>query len=132
MKAISVQQPWAWAIFHAKKDIENRSRRTLYNGPLAIHAPLKGRSKWAFPPHASKAPEPKDWVLGAIIGIVDLEACVEAHSSKWFEGPFGYVLENPRIFAKPIPCKGQRGIWELDPALLRKCRAATIATQHID
>jgi hypothetical protein len=37
MKALTVQQPWAWAIFHGK-DIENRTQLWTYRGPLAIHA----------------------------------------------------------------------------------------------
>lgn len=39
MKALSVRQPWAWAIAHGGKDIENRTWATAsYRGPLAIHA----------------------------------------------------------------------------------------------
>lgn len=45
MKALSIRQPWAWAILHAGKRIENRSRADgrmptmcLYRGPLLIHA----------------------------------------------------------------------------------------------
>ena len=38
MKAITVKQPWAWAIAHGQKDIENRTWGTGYRGPLAIHA----------------------------------------------------------------------------------------------
>ncbi len=45
MKALSIRQPWAWAIVHAGKRIENRSRADgrmpslcTYRGPLLIHA----------------------------------------------------------------------------------------------
>lgn len=37
MKALTVQQPWATAIFRGK-DIENRTQLWTYRGPLAIHA----------------------------------------------------------------------------------------------
>ena len=37
-KGLSIIQPWAAAIAFAGKDIENRSWRTHYRGPLAIHA----------------------------------------------------------------------------------------------
>ncbi len=42
MKAITVRQPWAWAIMHGGKDVENRSRNIVgsYRGPLLIHASL--------------------------------------------------------------------------------------------
>ncbi len=43
MKAITIKQPWAWAITrrattYAGKDIENRTWTTPYRGLLAIHA----------------------------------------------------------------------------------------------
>lgn len=45
MKAISIRQPWAWAILHAGKRIENRARGDgrmpspcRHRGPLLIHA----------------------------------------------------------------------------------------------
>lgn len=40
MKAITVRQPWAWAIVHAGKDVENRTRNIAgsYRGPVIIHA----------------------------------------------------------------------------------------------
>lgn len=40
MKAISIRQPFAWAIVHANKRIENRARRGApsYRGPILIHA----------------------------------------------------------------------------------------------
>lgn len=43
MKALSVRQPWPWAILHAGKRIENRDwRGCSYRGPLLIHASLWG------------------------------------------------------------------------------------------
>lgn len=40
MKALSIRQPWAWAILHAGKRIENRDWRgaPAYRGPILIHA----------------------------------------------------------------------------------------------
>jgi hypothetical protein len=38
MRALSVRPPWAWAIAHADKRIENWSWSTSYRGPLLIHA----------------------------------------------------------------------------------------------
>jgi hypothetical protein len=36
--ALSVRQPWAWAIVSGYKDVENRSWPTNYRGTLFIHA----------------------------------------------------------------------------------------------
>ena len=38
MRAISVRPPWAWAILHAGKDIENRTWKTKLRGTIAVHA----------------------------------------------------------------------------------------------
>ena len=41
MKALTIKQPWAWAIAAGGKDIENRSWATGCGGPLAIHAGMR-------------------------------------------------------------------------------------------
>lgn len=38
VRAITVKQPWAWAIARGGKMIENRSQGTKYRGPLLVHA----------------------------------------------------------------------------------------------
>lgn len=42
MKAITIQQPWAWAVIHGGKDIENRTRigtwRSAIGQRIAVHA----------------------------------------------------------------------------------------------
>lgn len=38
MKALTVRQPWAFAIAHLGKRVENRVWGTTYRGDLAIHA----------------------------------------------------------------------------------------------
>ena len=41
MKALSIRQPWAELIVAGLKDIENRTWRTDYRGPVLIHAGMK-------------------------------------------------------------------------------------------
>lgn len=38
LRALSVRQPWAWAILHAGKRVENRSQRTHIRGDFLLHA----------------------------------------------------------------------------------------------
>jgi hypothetical protein len=121
MKALSVQQPWAWAIIHAGKDIENRTWRTQYRGVIAIHAAYRKRAGAQLPQGVRK-PGPDELVLGAVIGTAEIVAVVDHHGSKWFEGPFGFVLANPKALAKPLSCKGSLGLWEVPPNLLRALR----------
>ena len=41
LRVLTVRQPWAWAIVHGQKDVENRVRSLgPYRGPVAIHAGL--------------------------------------------------------------------------------------------
>jgi len=41
MIALSIQQPWAWAIIHGGKDVENRTWPTKFRGRFLVHASRK-------------------------------------------------------------------------------------------
>jgi hypothetical protein len=121
MKALTVRQPWAWAIVHAGKDIENRSWRTHYRGPLLIHAAVSPHALWDMPRGVRK-PEERDIHYGAIIGLVELVDVVERSRSKWFIGPVGWVVANPRPLRQPVPCKGGLSLWNVPAQAARKVR----------
>lgn len=38
MKALTIRQPWAWAVMAGGKTVENRTRGTKHRGTLAVHA----------------------------------------------------------------------------------------------
>lgn len=38
MKALSIRQPWAWAILHAGKRVENRTWSSSFRGTFLLHA----------------------------------------------------------------------------------------------
>ena len=121
MKALSIRQPWADLIILGIKDIENRTWRTQYRGTLLIHAAqqLDERGEWLL----CSTPGFKDDMnalyrtcghvsqRGFIIGTVELFDCVSHHSSKWFFGPYGFVLKNPVKFENAIPFSGRLGIF---------------------
>ena len=50
MRILTVRQPWAYAIVHLGKDVENRVRNIAgdYRGPVAIHAALAEDSDFAL------------------------------------------------------------------------------------
>lgn len=121
MKALSVRQPWAWAILHAGKDIENRTWPTKYRGTIFLHTGLqwdRGVGMDDILDIAGGAPEGvtiplgRDLPRGAIIGRVDIVDCVSASDSPWFCGPFGFVLKNPVAFPSLIPCPGKLGFFD--------------------
>ena len=60
---------------------------------------------------------------GAIIGIVRVIDCVTEHSSVWFEGPFGLVLEYPTPI-KPIEYRGSLGFWDVDHFVAEELKEA--------
>lgn len=127
MKAISIKQPWASLVIYGGKDIENRTWRTTYRGPVLIHASKRLDQKEIYGFLCLKGDRnivieywPKEisyrydeMPLGGIIGVVDIVDCVTESDSKWFVGPFGFVLANPR----PLPfhaCRGALGFWNCD------------------
>lgn len=113
--ALSVRQPWAHAIVHLGKDLENRSARYGHRGLTLIHA-----SAGMTPEEYGKAREfmqarglisdgglPYRQVMerGGIIGAVEIIDAVDQHPSPWWMGPRALVLKGARPIPF-IPCKG--------------------------
>jgi hypothetical protein len=127
-KAISIRQPWAWAICHAGKDIENRDWPTNFRGPVCIHA-AKGMTRDEFDSFVDLArvmhrngtwtgefvPEAKELDRGGIVGTAEIVGCVTASESPWFFGRYGFVLRNVRP-VEFIPCKGALSFFDWQPA----------------
>lgn len=119
MKALTVCQPYAWALIHGPKRIENRTWYTHYRGALLIHA---GKSKKWWPDEPVLAdgtpiPPPTELAWGAIIGSVTLHDCVPIsyfgpHRSPFACGPFCWRTEHPIAF-KPVPFRGAMGFFEV-------------------
>lgn len=112
MKALSIRQPWAWAILCAGKDIENRTWHASYRGPLLIHAPKTfdaAGKVWLREVMGLKVPG--NLPRGGIIGRVNLVDCITRSDSPWFEGPFGFVLSAPQGL-QFYNCVGRLGLFE--------------------
>lgn len=100
MKALSIRQPWAWAIVHAGKRIENRARKDgkmpvvcRHRGPLLIHASAGSTQKeyeevltwmkrtidfWGLP-----VPPLRDLPRGGIVGVCNVVAHIEPRVAAW-------------------------------------------------
>jgi hypothetical protein len=120
MLALSIRQPWAWAIFHAGKNIENRRWRTEVRGRVLIHASktmtkydLHEFREFRLSDIAKKVePDLTDLLYGGIIGSVEIIDCVMQSKSPWFAGPYGFVLRNPTVL--PLrPCRGRLRFFEV-------------------
>lgn len=117
--ALSVRQPWAWAIVAGHKKIENRSAGAIRAGDMtcrriAIHAATGMKQDeyawavWRLQRHGVLCPRPDVLVRGAIIGAVDVVDIVAESDSEWFGGQMGLVLENA-VACDPVAAKGALG-----------------------
>lgn len=122
-RGITLKQPWSQAVIFGGKNIENRTWSTKFRGSVAIHAGLAYDDYFTCFTHErdirrrfllGKRNMPK----GHIIGVVDIVDCVTESSSKWFEGPYGFVLANPRSI-EPIPFRGKLSIYNLPPDVIK-------------
>lgn len=139
MKAISIQQPWAWAVVNGFKPIENRDWSTTYRGEVLIHAGRAdaGMESW----HAVRArlrdcgddpeelPELEALAKGGIVGRANLIDVVRTSSSPWFSGPFGFVFSQATPL-RLIRCSGRLGLFDLPDALLEQASSTAAAGQR--
>ena len=52
-------------------------------------------------------------LFGSLLGIVSIADCVTESDSKWFFGPYGFVLRDAKWLKNPIPRRGQLGIFDV-------------------
>ncbi len=133
--ALTLWQPWAWAIAHAGKTVENRTwqpPRSVIGSHLAIHAgktldrdaiedlELDGH---AVPPLLERG---AIVAVARVVGWVRCEALLHrtaesfagvtraraelAVQSPWWAGPVGWVLDDVVAIA-PIAIGGAQGLW---------------------
>lgn len=126
---LTVRQPWAWAIIHAGKDVENRTWPTNYRGKLLIHAGKKLptiRDMEAFADtvserqllHCPNIEGPLTLrrlvdelcIYGAIIGSVNIWGCKRQSKSAWGVGPIHWLLSDPEPM-EPEYMPGRLGLW---------------------
>jgi len=120
-KALSFCQPWAYAILHMGKRIENRSRIRWVRGEFYIHASKKfdqAGYEW-ISENIGSLPSRKDFDYGGIVGIANIVDCVESSDDIWFKGPYGLVLDevSPLDF---VPCSGRQGMWVVPEDVIKK------------
>ena len=119
MYALTLWQPWAWAIARAGKDVENRTwppPKWLIGQRLAIHAGKGWDESWNFwADHDENDPL---YECGAgIVAVVTVVGVITMGARPWFDGtgPYGWVLADVVPVDPPIPCRGRQGLWQLPP-----------------
>jgi len=127
--AISVYQPWADLIVRGVKDIENRSWPTRFRGRILIHA---GRTiKWNVVKEVRRSlglnsPDDYEPQTMAIVGMVEIVNCLNTHGSRFFLGPYGFVLKNAVRFRKPIRYRGRQRTFRVPLGRLRGTQAIRV------
>lgn len=145
MRALTLWRPWDWAILNGKP-VENRNWKpppAIVGQRIALHSgkvydyeagvmirELLGRCETL----------PAGHIVGTtlVVGWVerDTEACRRngvktlisapgldwALESPWFFGPYGWVLQDTRALARPIPRKGAQGLWLVPTPLVERIR----------
>lgn len=121
MKAVSIRQPWAWAIAYGHKTIETRTWSTDYRGPLLIVSSLKADKKmldWFVKETGQRIESQMEY--GKAIAVAELTDCrlmteadQEAALCDIYPKAFSWVLENVRAI-NPFPVTGQLGLYEVE------------------
>jgi hypothetical protein len=130
MKALSIRQPWAFAITMGCKPVENRDWPTRFRGPVLIHTGKREETDdidYVLDLMAKVSGETREAIgsgyrnhraLGAIVGAARLVDCVTHMDSPWFNGPYGFVFEKP-LWCNIVPCRGQLGFFDVPADVLR-------------
>lgn len=135
MKAISLWQPWASALFGPKR-FETRSWQTSHRGRLLIHA----AKTWNYICVSSlhdfwdrgilmRGDLDQLYPRGVLLGtveLIDVLTTETIRTAPWLEsretelklgdfsdGRFGWQLENARRFKTPIPYRGAQGLFQV-------------------
>lgn len=132
LKAITISQPFAHLITTGEKWVENRSWKSWYFGPIAIHA---GKGVQYM---TKKDIQARGYPMGAITAVGRLVACLEigkihergvddtrptgCNVRTWrairehehAEGAVCWILEDVRKLKEPIPCNGAQGLWNFE------------------
>lgn len=118
MKALTVRQPWAYAIATGAKTVENRPQRFSHRGQVAIHAGSVPAEDWTFDvvarltgepvPDLGRPKVPPALRMSAVIAVVDVP---EAHDE--------------------TVCGGECSPWAMTAReYCKNCRAGRCTTDH--
>lgn len=127
MQAITVRQPWAWAIARGHRSLSNQSLPTDHRGPLLVHAAMRvDLDSCDRPLIRAIGWDPKDplAVLGAVIAVAQLtEVCDGGPACEcglWADaGAWHWKLADVRPLPRPVVALGRPGIWEPRPSLVQ-------------
>ncbi|WP_141576072.1 hypothetical protein [Actinomadura sp. WMMA1423] len=136
VRALTIWQPWAHAIAHLGKSIENRQWMTHHRGPIAIHAAASAGTReqqkravgfvarlgntW------TRAVQEEMEIRGAVVAVARLTGVcskslrypsgrpLACDCGLWaFSGERHFRLADVRALPEPVPCRGAQKLWQL-------------------
>ena len=135
LPVITLYQPWATWIMRGWKTIETRTHKRfacLDKKTILIHSGQKTDASAINNPYLTKEQllyEPDEVVNGFILGSAyslylgcfdpddGVNALIECETLR-----YGLLLENVDVFKKPIPVKGEMGIWYFNMETMHKVK----------
>ena len=141
MKALTLRQPWAYAVTHLGKRVENRTWEppaSAIGEDIALHAgrtddvgairAIREAGLWRDPAVDPANPYAEPYPRGAIVAVVRIAGWTEKDGisitvegedvheeeileSPWYRDDVGILFRNVRVLATPVPCKGALGLW---------------------
>jgi len=129
IKVISLYQPWASLMACGAKVFETRTWGTKFRGLVIIHASKTLEVDWrntAFIKAMREAgiKQPEKLPLGMALAVGELVGCYKAETvsphineherlfGNYADGRVAWKFENMRLFAKPVPARGQQYLWD--------------------
>jgi hypothetical protein len=137
VKALSIQQPWAYCITNGTKRVENRTWYGHHRGLLLIHAGKRYQTGMENPIHADSPEVDIAGMMrsprGAIVGVCRMIDCVKpgedarlAADQRIWSDPeqFKFVVADVSEFAQPIPYKGALGFFDIPDSVVAEAMKA--------
>lgn len=138
-RGLTLRQPWASAITHLGKRVENRSWTSCYRGPVALHAgkaapdaQLLADMETVFGSRLLPSCLPRGGVV-AVAELVDVHyatapACL--CSPLWAEPrAYHWVLADVHVLPELVPCRGGLKLWRLPDDLADSLAVAVLSAR---
>lgn len=129
-RALSIQQPWADAIIHGTKRVENRTWRRKDDGRglgwIWVHAPATYDNEGAMwmrkrHLHTPEASSPRSALIGLAYVHTMSNGPLDA-DDPWAFGPWCWCIGEVIALDESVPCKGALGLWAVPDATLATAR----------
>ncbi|MFC8207881.1 ASCH domain-containing protein [[Kitasatospora] papulosa] len=124
MRALTIRQPWAGAIVHQQKRVENRTWKLPakhVGARILIHAGAQLDMN-------AKIYGPNFGDYGAMIGVATITGYHWSTDGQccapWgFENAYHWTLDNVTALPQPVPAKGALGFWTPTPDVMNAVTA---------